>query len=276
MKTAADSVTSLVSILIGIVGILLAIIFYFKGKKYKVIKYWIFSKTIIGDLNSRLEGLEVIYKGVKQKWVGVSTITIWNAGTETINSDEIVESRPLSIMVPSTVKILDVNIVNSTDESLGFNLKEIQTNHDQSAQILKIDFDYIDRKDGTIVQIVHDNGKGVRDIKVDCKIKGALPTHELGTFYAGMPDMPRFLPRKLSRLLRASGLMISVIFIIAIIIREFISKTPLGGNDIMGMILGAILVIFMLWAAWTDLRSITTEQIPTRLDEMVYRMYRKS
>ncbi len=153
--------------IVAIIGIALTIIFYFKSKRVKSPCYAIKSYNIIKDFVSKFEALEMRYGGQIIKNLTVSKIVFWNAGSETIDKEDIVKADPITINIKDGYKILDQKIIATNNETNNFSLSG---SIDQSN--VNINFEYIDKNDGIVVQLIH-TGNFDKDIKVQGRIKGA-------------------------------------------------------------------------------------------------------
>jgi len=158
---------------VGVFGIILAVIglistyyFYKKSNKVKKPYYQIRSYNLIRDFVSNIQDLEIRYAGELIENLTVSRIAFWNAGNETIDKDDIVESDPIAIATHRDFKILKPEIIAVNDNANNFSIVRDVTS------ILGINFDYIDENNGIVIQIFH-TGKSSEDIDVIGKIKGA-------------------------------------------------------------------------------------------------------
>lgn len=84
----------LASFILAIIGLVLAVIFYLKSKKIKSPYYAIRSINLIEDLISKIESLEMLFRGKPIKNLTVTKLAFWNAGNDTINyQDSISEGK---------------------------------------------------------------------------------------------------------------------------------------------------------------------------------------
>ncbi|AVQ37759.1 hypothetical protein C7M56_03305 [Clostridium botulinum] len=149
-------------LIITILSFLYAIYVAIKGKKKQQIAFARSNYNIVEG--NGIEELEINFKGEKIKKATITKLAIWNCGNVTINRGDIVSTKPLSIQCSG--KILNTQITKKTDES---NLVNISRNNGN----ITLDFEYLEPKDGVIVQIIHDSKKN--DIELQGKIKGKLP-----------------------------------------------------------------------------------------------------
>lgn len=113
------------------------------------------------------EKLSIMYDGQDVEDLCVTKLTIWNSGNRTINANDMVASRELTISTNDCCKILDAEIVKISETTNKFRISFAGPN------VVKVSFDYADKNDGVVVQVIHTGLDD--DIQVDCKIKGGLP-----------------------------------------------------------------------------------------------------
>ncbi|NOR46832.1 MAG: hypothetical protein GQ533_02125 [Methanosarcinaceae archaeon] len=147
-----ESWFALLSFLIAIIGVIMAIFFYYRSKKVKSLCYAIHSINVVKDLGSEIVSLKVLYNGKPVNNLTVTRIAFWNAGRATINSKDIPTTKPLIVSIEGGGKILDAKIYKVTDKA---NLLSISTSDDQLSSNIK--FEYLDKGDGAIFQFIHNN-----------------------------------------------------------------------------------------------------------------------
>lgn len=135
-------------------------------KRKKEFSYVKKSYKIIEEGKSCIKELKVSYGSRNIENLSITKYAIWNSGNEVINCIDIVKDRPLEIQSSnknSTV-ILDARIIMKSDESNKFEITNVK---DDS---VTIKLDYVDPKEGIVVQIVH---TGISEnIELKGKIKG--------------------------------------------------------------------------------------------------------
>jgi hypothetical protein len=152
--------------LIGIFGIIAAIIIWQLSIKNKKPVYTIKSFTIIHDFKSAMPNLSIKYKNTEVKNLTISKLAFWNEGRETINKEDISKADPLKIKSINDVTILDKHIIFSTEKANMFKIIDIEDPKEFS-----FDFDFVDKNDAAIIQIIH-TGISSDDIFLTGKIKG--------------------------------------------------------------------------------------------------------
>jgi hypothetical protein len=142
---ASNPLVTLGSLVLAILGILLAVIFYIRSQKNKTPCFKEASNTIIEGLHKSLDGLEVHYKGTVQERITVSKVAFWNDGKETIDRSDMVDKDPLRIEAPNTIDILDIQVIDISSDSNSVTLGEVEINEDIITY--PISFDYLDHED---------------------------------------------------------------------------------------------------------------------------------
>lgn len=152
-------------ILIGFVGLLTQIYINFirpLGKKR--ILYYIHEEII--SRNDR-EIKKIRYKGKLLKCVRISYIFFWNNGWDTINNIDIPKKGAISIIPDNS----DTSIFGADLVVVNNSANDIKIRHMEENNQIIVDFDYLDNKNGGIVQIVN-NGLERKKIKMVGEIKG--------------------------------------------------------------------------------------------------------
>lgn len=150
-----------------IISYIISYIFFIKSYKDKQPRYSINSNNLITNFERKVDKLQIFYDDQEIKNLTISNVLFWNAGRETINRDDIVQSEPIRIHLKDSKEILDKNIAAITDSTNQFN---VSLSKDRKNLIL--DFEYLDKNDGAAIQIFH-TGNSSDDIEILGKIKGS-------------------------------------------------------------------------------------------------------
>ena len=143
---------------------IIAIVSQVKNKEKKQISYILKNYSLIRSRNKKFEKLSFNYDGKSIDNICVSRFTIWNSGNRTLNNSDMVKSKELMIRASENVRILDVSIIKETETTNNFIVELIDE------RTATITFDYIDKNDGIVLQIIHD---GIEDsLDLSAKIKG--------------------------------------------------------------------------------------------------------
>ncbi|MDX6271506.1 MAG: hypothetical protein QOD28_2729 [Acidobacteriota bacterium] len=158
---------SVLSFIITLLSIILAVFFYLKSKRSKLPCYSTRNINIIRDLVSRIESLEMLYDSHRIENLTVTKFAFWNGGSETIGSQDVASSDPVSFQVVEGCEILKAQKLYEKNSANKFALISTSNN----SQHL-IEFEYIDKDEGAVFQFLH-TGKSNQDIIVSGTIKGA-------------------------------------------------------------------------------------------------------
>lgn len=153
--------------LIAIAGFIYAIVCQCRNKEKKEFSYSLKTNHLIRKKKSEFEKLHITYDNQKIENLCVSKFAIWNSGNRTLNDVDMVETKELTIYTLNESKILDYELVLSSEKTNNFSIQRIDEH------TIKIFFKYVDKKDGIIVQVIHTGYE--EDIQIDCKIKGGKP-----------------------------------------------------------------------------------------------------
>lgn len=168
------------SFFLAVFGIIIAVVFYYKGKRLKNPTFSIRSFNLVKDFSKKLANLEVFYSGDKVENLTVSKVAFWNDGNETIRQDDIASSDHLKININDKYVLYDVEVLASTNKANQFNI------HKENNISALITFEYLDPNDGAVIQVTH-SGLLSEDITITGTIKGAgSPTRK--HFYSHSRD----------------------------------------------------------------------------------------
>jgi len=162
--------------IIGLLSFVLAIVFYLKSRKERRPYYAVRSNNIIKKAQQLLPGLSVRYSGHGDELSNftVSTLAFWNAGRETIRKTDLVKADPITLKANENCILLGIETLYASPS----NAFDCQLRRDKKSA--ELTFDYIDRHDGTVLQIAH-TGLSNDDLTLTGKIKGGAEIIRLGT-----------------------------------------------------------------------------------------------
>lgn len=156
-----------ISILLGVIGIVLSIIFYLWSERHKQISYLQNGSTSIIFDSKRSSPSIKIYELDSTpitKNVYLFTGTIWNSGDFSIQKDDI--RIPIHIKLNKDAKILDYNIVKQKDSTFSaFELKKINQNS------ILLNWNFFDPGNGIKFQIIYQD-ESESNITLNGKIAG--------------------------------------------------------------------------------------------------------
>lgn len=152
---------------ISVLSLIYAIACNRANKERREISYSLVSRVLIRKGRKKFDKLSVAYNGQQITDLCVSTLTIWNSGNKTLNASDMVASKEVTISALDGNMIYDSEILKCSEETNKFSREVID------GSTVKIFFDYIDKMEGAVVQIIHSGAKDA--LAIDCKIKGGMP-----------------------------------------------------------------------------------------------------
>lgn len=133
------------------------------------------SLPVIEKGTSVFEKLSVHYDNEQIERLTVTRVAIWNSGNEEIEESRFVNGKSISLRCDDNTKILDAKIIQETDSDNHFRIAEC------SEHEIKLSMDYMNPKDGVVVQVIHTGS--YKSISVDCKLKGGNKIKRSGIAY---------------------------------------------------------------------------------------------
>jgi hypothetical protein len=147
---------NIISILIGIIGILLAVYFYSSGRRYrKIIFFEDPIKTEILNQERLTQAPIKVYRNNGDEIINdlISVrFYLWNAGTEAIHSNEVLRDIILSLDNNSS-EIIDYRLLKISREVAEISL---QRSHIDSLRSLMLSFSILEKNDGITGQIIYE------------------------------------------------------------------------------------------------------------------------
>ncbi len=137
-----------------------------KGVKRKEPRYFFRSNNLVSGNARNLSPLKIMYKEKQINNVTVSKVCFWNNGNETCRREDIASVDPLCVSMLNKSEILQASIIFKKTDANNFGIHPATDNRS-----LYITFDYLDKNDGGIIQIVH-TGKSSEDLQMRGTIIG--------------------------------------------------------------------------------------------------------
>ena len=138
-----------VGTIVGIVGITLAVFFYWRSQIVGVITLQSHDVSMIGDSAVFTDGVEVRYRGTPVPRITSSTVWMWNAGRKTVEGSKIVTHDPLQLRFDG--EILNVRIRKVTRDVLRFTAHASE----EASRMVHWGFDFLDPGDGCVFEVFH-------------------------------------------------------------------------------------------------------------------------
>jgi hypothetical protein len=241
-----------------IASIGLVVIFYLRSKRNKSPKYAIRSINLVEDFVNDLKSLEMKYNGEQINDLTVSKVAFWNKGRETIHKLDIAKADPIKIQAKDGFRILDAKIIYQKKSANLFT-----TNINQEKTFVEVSFDYFDKNEGIVIQIIH-TGRNSKDLDIKGTIKGADPLKKVTVYSSraitSMLPLGRITKSKISFNMkrRITGILFLVLPI------TFVSGImSSGGNKEMSDAFKYSLAAFMILSYWTFAFMALRRKLPS-------------
>ncbi|MGE5604527.1 MAG: hypothetical protein ACM3YE_02415 [Bacteroidota bacterium] len=215
--------------LIGLISILTSFIislyFYRKSQIGARPAYQMKSIGIINkETNQFLKGINISYKNKEIERLAKTYLFFWNDGEKTINGNDIVPSERIRVSFEEA-EILSVEITKKTREVNNFTIELSSSNNGEAF----INFDFLDPKDGAVIEFLHTGKKKYPKIKG--VIKG-IPKGIIDYGYVTEPTNLRIRPnsnifRKISyKVIKISSFLNFIFALMLIILGLYFEKIP--------------------------------------------------
>jgi hypothetical protein len=161
-----NNLYNLLGITTGVIGVILAIVFYIKSKKIKKPFYSLSSFCLVNERFADNPDIKIKFKDESIETLTVTKVAIWNGGRDTINKSDIPLNTGIKVHTTNGITIYCADIIYNSDTANNFSLI-----HDNSKNEIIIDFDYFDYDQGVIIKIFH-SGTSSKNINLTGKVKG--------------------------------------------------------------------------------------------------------
>ena len=136
--------------IVGIVGLTLAVFFYWRSQIAGIIAIQSHDVSMLGGGTAVFpDGVEVRYRDTSVPRITSSTVWIWNAGRRTVEGSKIVPHDPLQLRYDG--EILNVRIRKVTRDVPRFTARASE----ESEQMVRWGFDFLEPSDGFVFEVLH-------------------------------------------------------------------------------------------------------------------------
>ena len=195
-----SNIIGIIGLVVGIIGAVLTCIFYRRSHRSKEPCWSVRNNVLVEGYSSKIGKLDIRFKDEQVENLSIARIAFWNQGAETLDRHDIETINPLRIEADEEIEILDVSVSLTNSSSSQFETELV--NDRKSA---KLDFAYLDKGQGAIVQIIHTGIKEsdiqiVGDIKSVKEIKKKnvlMPNTFLTSFFSLYPFLFSISNRKI-------------------------------------------------------------------------------
>ena len=198
--------------LITIISLGFSVYIWIISKRYKKLTYTKKTNRLASFYKFKPEAIQLLYDGREISDLAITRIALWNSGNEVIKASDLVSEQLITIKADNQEKedfsfsLLDCSIAFETERTNKFRLElETKDTAPETSSVLPIiTFDYVEQKDGIIIQLVHTGS--AQSIYLDGHIMGGDGINEInldGTEYIELkPTSIRF---KFLKLLSLNG-----------------------------------------------------------------------
>lgn len=151
----------LLGLAIGVLGIILAYVFYKNSKPVRLLAVGTRSFPVISKRAESIADLDVRLKGQPASTISLTYLAIWNAGTESLRRQDIPAGEPLMVRAQDGVKILSATLAEATRTT---NQVAIGAVNENQASV-PVAFEFLNPGDGALIHVVH-SGVGKSDLQV--------------------------------------------------------------------------------------------------------------
>ena len=136
-----------------LVGLIAAAVTYLWSRKRTSLGYVHLGEHLLGSASDSLPSSIVVqYDGISIPRLTKSIIIIWNSGENTLSGSDIVSKDPLRFHIGADGRILSLSILKA---SRAVNDFRILTAPGEDTSEAEFSFDFLDAKDGAVVEILH-------------------------------------------------------------------------------------------------------------------------
>ena len=153
--------SSAVSFFLTILSIILSVLFFVKGIKYRLLAYTKDS-ICITDTNYGINKIGFSFGNKPIKNLTITDIVIWCAGKQMIDHSDMATLKPLSISIDNSYELLEYQILKTNEPDNDFILS-------RNNNTIIINFDYLTKNNGIIIRLYHTGNNN--DVSISGRIK---------------------------------------------------------------------------------------------------------
>jgi hypothetical protein len=158
---------NIISSALAILSLILAFVFYYRGKNTKVPYYSRRSTTLLDRELIVRNPIKVTFLDRPVDTLTITYVALWNNGRATIIRDDIAATDPLRVVADDGFDLLAADIICENRPANNFSLSLRREEN-----IAVIDFDFIDYRNGAVLRIYHTGGED-QPVDIVGTIKGA-------------------------------------------------------------------------------------------------------
>lgn len=160
------------SSVITVLAAIFAVYAYLSTREEKVPCYAVEGTSLVANTRKGVDGISILYRGKEVPELTSTTVWLWNAGSRTIDEADIAPSDPLRIVGPPGVLVLASKVVKYHRATVAPRLRN-------DGRVVFPMFDFLDKDDGFVVQILHTGNPDVSGWKMLGTVKGSQPVRRV-------------------------------------------------------------------------------------------------
>ena len=231
---------------LGIAAIIISIFIYFKSRVRAELTWQATTFELIGGVAPPLQGqLQIIFNGVEISRVTKTIVVFWNSGSKTIYSADVVKEDPLRMVFEDDAKILQCGMIKSSRDVNKVSVSSALAHNN----VVNIDFDYLDIKDGAVLDIIH-SGKPLKP-----SMMGTIREMPKGARYAGQITVRQTL----MQIIKAISDLVIPLAPLIVSIYYFVNYESLKDTTpvtwmILFLLMGAVFTTLQIYIIWIGRR----------------------
>ncbi|MFC1888958.1 hypothetical protein ACFL4G_04295 [Thermodesulfobacteriota bacterium] len=183
----ANDLPSIASVVVGLIGVLLAVVFYIKGRRMKRARYSTVGRTLIETSTPTVDGLTLLYNDRALERVTVTKVAVWSAGTETLRQSDIASQAELAVQFKEGAEILSASVLYVSEVANKVWLKDKPVECVSGWEV-PFGFEFLEPRQGAVLQFVH-TGSWSHGVTVAGKIIGSRDWEDQPSFHYRMAQM---------------------------------------------------------------------------------------
>jgi hypothetical protein len=145
------------ALIFGILGIAVSYYFYFKGREKADPRYILTCGPLLGDSSNLAQQVSLLVNGEEFDNLNRCLLVFWNRGSRTLRGSDIVRNDQTRIVFPAGLRALAAHVIESTRQSI-----DLTAAIDEGGRNVVIEFDFLDRGDGGVIQIIYQGDPTMR------------------------------------------------------------------------------------------------------------------
>jgi hypothetical protein len=145
-----------------IIGILLAIYFYFRSRRKVRLSYHVEQTELLGGSKSALpEEVSISYQNTPIRNLRKMNVIIWNSGSEPIRRADIVGDAPIRLKLPEESRLLKPSLLRISSQHNGVSI----THASEANGSVTAEFVYLEPRQGFNIEILYAGDEATPDVQ---------------------------------------------------------------------------------------------------------------